>query len=429
MKLWSLCLAALGLATSGLAQTFHGTAEVVYGRYLDQDGVVRHVGGFTIPVTFERIDARPAGTPRHNRGAGDAELPADTTVYSNDRGTNYFYTPEMASALDDVRIIPAGNNQKWRLLTLGVNTTRTSGRVMLRLRTWRNFVSGLGAGVNAFTTELWDYGIGIETSQFPGPGAYKYTLPLYTNSLIDMRVPNEQCYFSQQWREYNIFGEGAFLVNQMSPIFSGDGGPTIGSSDDIFWYDWDPAPNGIYDETEQDYFGGAPNEANFLLVATIGQSGTLETLRPTFYQWFRGVHVGGNVGSLHFSDDNRLQGNRGVVANAQEAPIQLVIESFASTTNITSMSLKVESMVTSTGLQQELQLFNFQTNQYVSIDTRAATLSEQTINVSVPSNPQQYVEPGSNTVRAKILYRKVGPTSAGNWGCRIDLANWEVIRP
>lgn len=429
MKFWSTGLAALGLASAGLAQVHHGTAEVVFGRYLGVDGKVHHVGGFTIPFTFEKIDARRVGTPRKNRGAGDLESPADTTIYMNDRGTNYFYTPEMASALDDVSIIPAGNNQKWRLLTLGVNTERTLGRVMLRLRTWRDFVSGLGAGVSAFYTELWDYGIGIETSQFPTPGAYKFTLPLYTNSLIDMRVPNQQCFFAQQWREYNIFGEGAFLENEMSPIFSGDGGPTIGVSDDLFWYDWDPSPNGIYDETEQDYFGGAPNEANFLLTATIGQSGTLETLRPTSYTWFRGTHVAGNVGSLHFSDDNRLQGNRGVVANAQEAPIQLVMESFSSTANITAMSLKVESLVTSTGLQQELQLYNFTTGQYVSIDTRAATLTEQTVNVSVPSNPEQYVEPGSNTVRAKILYRKVGPTSAGNWGCRVDLGNWEVIRP
>jgi hypothetical protein len=427
MRLFLLAVAALcgfGVAT---AQTFHGTAEVVYGRYREADGTMRHVGGFTIPITFERIEARPAGTPRKNLGGHGLEQPQDTTVYMNDRGTNYFYTPQMASALDDLMIIPAGNNQKWRLLTLGVNTLQTSGRVMLRLRTWRDYVGGLGGSVSAFYTELWDYGIGIETSQFPGPGAYKFTLPLYTNSLIDMRVPNQQCFFAQQWRVYNIFGEGAFLSGVMSPIFSGDGPPTVGSSEDLFWYDWDPT-DGVYTETEQDWYNGPPNESNFLLAATIGQTGTQETWRPTAYSWLRGVHVAGNVGSLHFSDDNRLQGNRGVVANLAEAPVQLVVDGFASTSNLISMSFRVESQVTSTSLQQEIQLFNFNTGQYVSFDTRAATQTDQTVTVNVPSNPQHYVA-SDGTVRAKILYRKTGPTSIANWGCRVDMAVWDIVRP
>ncbi|MCC6403788.1 MAG: hypothetical protein IT207_07240 [Fimbriimonadaceae bacterium] len=431
MKQFLCSFAVLCLAGTGLAQTVYGTAEVVYGKHRGPNGEWQHVGGFEIPIVIEKITARDVSQPVPPKKTGlfDYLVPQDTIIYNNDRGSNYFYTPEMASALDDVFIISAGNNQKWRTLTLGVNTLRNSGTVMLRLRTWQNFTAGRGAGVSAFDLELWDYGIGINTSQFPSPGAYKFTLPLYSDNRINMRVPANQCYFAQQWREYHVLGEGTFLEGEMSPIFSGDGEPLIGTSQDLFWFDYNPAPNGIYDETEQDWFNGTPNEANFLLTAAIGQSGTLETIRPVTYQWFRGQHVGGNVGSLHFSDDNRLQGNKGIVINQNEAPIQLVTEGFASTNVINSMSFNLESMATSVGLQQTVELFNFVSGQYVLLDTRNAPTTDTTISVNVPSNPGQYVESGTNVVRAQVTYKAIGPTSISNWGCRVDMGTWDIIKP
>ncbi|MBS1721711.1 MAG: hypothetical protein JSS66_01760 [Armatimonadetes bacterium] len=431
-------VASLFLAASGFAEVRWGQVEIAFFRVRNEAGqmVDLPTKGIVLPVRMERINAHPVGQGGPASFSSFFEEPLATKVYENHRGTNNFYDPGGPSALDDITILPSGNGQWWSDLTLGVATSigNPSVKIMNRQLGWTTFTAGRGAGVSAFSNLVFDVGWVFQPGQFP-VGNWEYTIPIsqYWSQIPPSnmpRVPQDLIYFAQEWRAYNIFGEGAFLTNQFSPIFSGGGPPTVGSSEDVYWNDWDPQPDGIFDETEQDYFGGSPTEANFLMVLNTQQSGVQETVRPTSVTLFRGVANGGNVGSLHFVDQNYFKAKKGVTLNQSEAPIQMICEGFASTGNLTAMVADVMSKVNTTGLTQIIEMYNFVSNQWVLVDQRAATTTDSRLTVGAPGNAAQYVDTANgNIVRMKISYKVTGPTTQTNWNCSVDLQNWITTHP
>lgn len=425
-------LALFGLAAGAMAEVRWGQVEIAFFRVRGEDGrmVDLPTKGIVLPVRMERIKARPITEHVPPRVNNETPLPpAARLVYSNDLGSNYFYDPDGASQLDDINILPEGNGELWYDLTVGCNTVNGNAvRVMNRQLGWQSYVTGRGTGVQAFDQLVFDVGWVFQPGQFP-PGTWKFTIPIH-NYWAQIpannrpRVPNGLIYFAQEWRAYNTQGEGAFLKGDFSVIFSGDGDPTVGFSEDGYWNDWEPT-DGIFSETEADYFGGAPNQANFLMSLTTGQTGVTDTIKPTSVQLFRGLPGGGNVGSWHFVDQNYYRANKGFVVNSNEAPIQLIVEGFSSTAALTGLSLDMMTQVNTPGLQQKLEVFNFVTNQWVTADTRSAPTVDTRITVSAPGTPSDYVDvPNGNVVRMKVSYKQVGPVTQSNWGCRVDLGNW-----
>jgi hypothetical protein len=433
VKKLAFIAAAFVVAAWAGAESVQLTWETAFGRFQDKYGVWHGVPkGLKVPVTATRIDARPIGKPKppaRNFGGNGLEAPAAITeVYKNYRGTNNFYTPDMASALDDVTLAQAGYGERWYNFTMAAYSLETNfSNIMYRTRAWNSYVTGRGAGVQAFDNQLFDVGwtIGPLVMQ---EGTWEYRVDAWRVwSQVEMRVPSGVCYFAQQWRQWQSNGEGAFLEGVYATVFSGDGPPTIGASDDVFWYDWDPFTNGVYSEDELDFYGGSPNEANFLLVVRTNPSGTQEIVRPTTYAIRRGTLISGNVGSLHFIDSNQLQVRRGLSIFAGDPPLQVEMDGFSSSTNLVSMNLRVVATASTANLQQSVQAFNFSTNEWVTVDTRAATTTEQNISVAV-SNPNQYVNT-DGTMRMKVRYLPVGPVANSNWSVSLNQSIWENVRP
>jgi len=426
----------LCLAVSAFAEVRWGQVELAFFRVRTEDGrmVELPTKGVVLPFRMERIKARHSSQARPPVASlSQPVFPQAQLVYKNNIGTNYFY-PGGSSALDDINILPAGNGEWWYDLTLGVHTEfGNSVKIMNRQLGWQTFVSGRGNGVQAFDNLVFDVGWVFQPGQFPA-GDWTYTIPIHNYwaqipNNEKPRVPNGLIYFAQEWRAYHIFGNGAFLEGDFSPMFSGDGEPTVGSSSDTFWYDWDPT-DGIFAETEQDFFGGPPNQANFLMTLTTAASGVTDVVRPTSVTRVRGMANGGNVGSFHFVDQNYYKVNKGITVNSSEAPIQIVAEGFSPSASLTSLALDIVTQVNTPGLQQRVELFNFATNQYVLIDQRAAPTTDTRYTIGAPGAPNDYVDvPNGNVVRMKISFKQIGPTAFSNWGCRIDLGNWLATHP
>lgn len=433
-------LMAIVLGATAMAEVRYGTVELEFFRMKDQEGriVDYPTQGVVLPVRFERISARPVGSPKGPKQVlmnGGLEYPENVTIFRNDRPSNLFYSPLMASALDDWTTLPSGNGKWWYDITLAVHASQgNTVRIMNRQKGWTRYIAGRGAGVSAFDDLVFDVGWVFQPGQFPA-GDWQYTIPIHQYwSILNLqnnvpRVPNGLIYFAQQWRAYSTNGEGAFLDGQYSVVFSGDGDPQTGSSGDQFWYDYDPAPNGIYDETEADWFGGPPNQANFMARVTVQDTGVQEILKPTSYIWRRGFHAGGNVGSLHNVDGNYLRANRGVTPLPNDPPLQLEVEGFASTQNLTSISIDLVSSANTAGLQQKVYFRNFTTNTWVIGDTRNVSTSDQRIVVAAPGNPSDYVQSGGNTVRALVTFGSTGPIAQPNWQGSFDLLNWITTKP
>lgn len=436
LRFFIALIATVSIAAGALAQSFTADAYVEFAKFRTPDGRIIEVGGFYIPVTITPIEATVAKKGNKiNKGArgmrtGKRGMTFDfagsgPTVYTNNNGNSTnFTTLTMASALDDLVLTSEANDRPWDELKMGLHLEGRTTDFQIRWIGYETFTPGLGAGVNAYSDVMFDIGWNIPIGGFGGAtvGSFELTFPLATIPLFI--VPNQTCFFAQQFREQHAQGEGAFALD-ISTVFSGTG-VTVGSSEDQFYWDFDPAPDGNYDETELDNYGGPPNEANFLLNISVG--GNAETSIPSAYNWLRGNEQSGNLGSYWFDDDNFGIAKAGLTLFAGEPPAQLIVESFVSTGDIISMRFDVVSKVNTAGLNMRIELYNYLTDEYDVVHDDNATTSETMVQTLAGVPASRYVS-GSSTVKAKISWYQTGLTLLWPWSVSVDQVRWIVVVP
>lgn len=142
--------------------------------------------------------------------------------------------------------------------------------------------------------------------------------------------------------------------------------------------------------------------------------------RPSSFVLFRGLLVSGTLQSLLAKDGNSMVIKPGLTVNATEAPIQLETTVVGIlNTNPSSLKVYVQANVTSVNIQQQILMFNINTNQWDLIDSRSATTAESNTTVNV-ANPANYITPGSGTAKTRVTYKAVGPVSNSNWNAVVN---------
>ena len=417
------------------------TTRLEFCKLRNPDGTVSNVSGVPInvtitPITADTYKARtatlrpPAPFAELTLGvsAKPAFLPANETVYKNDLGSN-FVAEEGNSCLDDMTLTAGADNKAWKIVTFGVHlaTTSRTGKFLVRWIGWETYTTGRGAGVSAFDDQLFDAGFYLERGTFSsGSDTFQLTIDLTASPIFI--VPNQTCYFAQQYREPHVVGsppaeDGEGQFTSTWNVFSNQG-PQVGGSEDLFWFD-DPQPDGVYDETEVDNFGTEnPGAGNFFFEIAVASTNT-QDLNPISFQWLRGQAVSGTLGSLWFDDQSYLVGRKFFVLNAAEAPIQLVTETFSPTQAITSLRIDVDAKVSTSGLGMKIELYNFTTNQYVQVYNAAASTSDLR-GIGFAANPSQFVQSGTNTIRAKTSFYQIGIVLNNGWTASVDQVQWKV---
>lgn len=145
---------------------------------------------------------------------------------------------------------------------------------------------------------------------------------------------------------------------------------------------------------------------------------------PASYSAVRGRIVSGGLQELLFSDDQRVVMQPFVVLNQNEPPVQLELESTLSRSTA-ALGFRLEGHVSVGNLTQQIMMYNFTTNQWDLIDSRAASVTETVLDVQV-SNPASYIEPGTRRVRVLLAWKSAGPVLIYPWQVRIDQAVWLV---
>lgn len=393
-------------------------SKVLFGWVKRADGTKVSLEGASIPITFKKIAESAHIGPQPFGIRGAEQNIAAFTAYQNDHGPDsYFYTPGNASSLDDI-VLNGGEGVPWQWMKLGVNVEATN-RVIVRWRIFDTKLQDTMPGQMAFTNEIADFGTYV---QFGAPGVYSMDANV---GIVGIVVPDGECYLAQQFRD-DAFpnGEGPFEP-AFSDLFSG-GGVSVGTSEDIFNYDFDPDPNGIYEWQEWDYFGGTPNEANFF--ARMIVNGTAQELLPSSYTIVRGNYLGGALTDIWYDDQSFLSVQRGFVPSLNEAPINVEVQTVAPTTSILSMTFNAQVWCDKNGLLAKLELFNYNSNQWVMWDSWTTNGVEQTRSLIVTSNPGQYVQSGTRNVKARLTVKR-GPSVLGTtFKADIDRMTWNIVR-
>ena len=136
---------------------------------------------------------------------------------------------------------------------------------------------------------------------------------------------------------------------------------------------------------------------------------------------------GGDFDDLDVSDDSYLTVLAGLpdVANGEEVAVTITANSVD--TDFGSMNFIVESSINTPNVNQKIELFNFLTNEFESIDEGNAELSDNIVNVAVTGDATRFVTPGSGLLIARISFESNGPTLFFPWEVRLDQVQWQIF--
>lgn len=186
------------------------------------------------------------------------------------------------------------------------------------------------------------------------------------------------------------------------------------------------------------FINGSPSSYNWSSTSFLGPGNwdfsmgvdtqTLVRVGPTSFSMLRGIVLSGGLPELQNSDDQRLVMRPGIVFSTSEPPVQVVLESSAPAGTVSELHFLLEASTNQASLSQKIELWNFTTSAYETLDTRAATTMDSTTEVSIAANPTRFIEAGTGAMRAKVGYIATGPIFSYPWQARIDQAAWAIYR-
>jgi hypothetical protein len=149
---------------------------------------------------------------------------------------------------------------------------------------------------------------------------------------------------------------------------------------------------------------------------------------PNSMSLFRGAVVSGVLADVNRPDDSRLVLRPGVVFSSSEAPVQLILSGTSPVASTTSLRFCLEAQASAPNITQTTELYNFSSGVYVPVDTRTAAMTDSLVEIVNTTNPSEFIETGTRTVRARIIAKAQGPVFAFPWLVRIDRAVWNIKR-
>lgn len=167
----------------------------------------------------------------------------------------------------------------------------------------------------------------------------------------------------------------------------------------------------------------APNSAH-VVWSNISIASLIQVIAPDSFSLARGNLVSGGLTELANSDDSRFIAKAGTIPFLTDYPVQLIITGTAPSATPTDLKIKVEGQVQFLHIGQTIELFNYVTNAYDTVDFREGTLADQVAEITV-ATPSNYIS-GTLQMKARIKYRATGSVPISAWLTRIDQAVWEI---
>lgn len=432
-------------------QTEEIAVKVIRGWVRQKDGTNRDVSGLILPATLEKIEAHPVSRKSLKRkkvggslkntafgrfvkslsspvyGTPLRPVMMDTTVYQADAGAGYAYLDPLEfddpSSLDDLGT-SGGAGIPWKNLQFGFHCEgdlmSPQPFVFVAWEAFSTYNPNTTGTQSAFSGKFADHAIALPAPT-GGPGSYKMTIDVSAMGAVS---PGNTMYVAQQFWQDN---EENFDFRYRN-VYNAAAAPTVGSSQNQFWYDWDPLDN-TFSNNELDVLSGEGSQSNHLRTLTV--DGTTEHLSALSYTVVKGREPLGDLLSLGASDDDYLSVRPTLFTTTGVAPIQVEVQGISTGTTATNLKFRLETNTQSGGATQRVSLFNYATNQYELLDTRAATTSDNEVTIEVVSNAARFIAPSGHStprrVKALVAFSP-GAFSTSTWRSRIDKVSWTIVR-
>jgi hypothetical protein len=138
----------------------------------------------------------------------------------------------------------------------------------------------------------------------------------------------------------------------------------------------------------------------------------------------RGFLFDGTVENTFESDDEYLQYNPGFTINSSEPPVWLEFEGTLPDSVPQWLNVKLESHANTINIRQQIEMYNWLTETYQLVDARQTSFNvDATANVAV-ALPMEFVEAGTNRVKARLGWKSNGFVLLYPWRVSIDYVVW-----
>ena len=107
-------------------------------------------------------------------------------------------------------------------------------------------------------------------------------------------------------------------------------------------------------------------------------------------------------------------------------PVQFEVTADSPFLNPPTLLLTVRSNANTPNLQQRIELFNFNSGQYVLVDESNLELDFSNVNLNFAVDVGRYVNPANCQIQCRISYDAVGPVLFYPWVVKVDQVQFEI---
>jgi hypothetical protein len=154
---------------------------------------------------------------------------------------------------------------------------------------------------------------------------------------------------------------------------------------------------------------------------------------PTFVlarKMLDGVIASGQLVNTRTSDNNFLKINPTPTANPTKQKVDMLALGVSPVASPSALRLRLEGKKIGGPVGdviQTMQLLNYQTNQFETIDMRATQNADTIVDVPVTGNVARFVQPGTLEMTARVIVQSPGFTGAPfTWSIDMDELVWIV---
>jgi len=172
-----------------------------------------------------------------------------------------------------------------------------------------------------------------------------------------------------------------------------------------------------------DLYGGEPSSGGtsgtYFDDVSLMPASTTQEVCPSSYTIMFGSLVSGGIADVCNSDDSRMVFANGSTFLITQSPI--TVQYFGTTTISAPTEVKttVEYSVSLVNLMARVDMRNYATSQWVQVDQRSASLTDEVVTASKTTDAADYVS-GSGEVGIQVRVRDDAPAFLATWQGRYD---------
>ncbi len=150
---------------------------------------------------------------------------------------------------------------------------------------------------------------------------------------------------------------------------------------------------------------------------------------PDSFLGIRGIHGGGQLEDLFLSDDQYLSFKPEVILGSNEPPVWIEYRGTSPILEPSQLTLILEARSSTYGLQQVVEVFDFLTGEFETVDVHLSQTSDLTIEIELAGELSRFVDAATGMLRVRTSWRPIGPIRLSPWQVDIDRVNWVVKFP